>query len=150
LSSIKILIFTKEEEVKMRNNKFYKRVFLIAAGYDFILGFIFFLFYKSTYSLFGIELPDSPTYLQLSAAFVFVQGLLYYFVYLNLKRNIDIVKVGVAYKIVYVGVAFYYWAVGGLPHEMFALFGFFDLIFIGLFVLYLIDYKNIATEVRGK
>jgi hypothetical protein len=97
----------------MRNRKFYRGVFLIAAGYDFFLGFIFFLFYKVIYSVFSIELPNSPAYLQLSAAFVFVQGLLYYFVYLNLKRNVDIVKVGVAYRIVYTGVAFYCWAIGG-------------------------------------
>jgi len=130
----------------MRNRKFYRGVFLVAAGYDFFLGFVFFLFYKVIYSVFSIELPNSPAYLQLSAAFVFVQGLLYYFVYLNLKRNVDIVKVGLAYKIVYTGVAFYYWAIGGLPHQMFALFGCLDLIFIGLFVLYLIDYKMVIME----
>lgn len=130
----------------MRNKKFYRGMFLVATGYDLLLGFVFFLFYKSIYSVFSIELPNSPSYLQLSAAFVFVQGLLYYFVYRNLKRNIDIVKVGVAYKTVYTGVAFYYWAIGGLPHPMFALFGFLDLIFIVLFVLYLRDYKTVIME----
>jgi hypothetical protein len=130
----------------MRNRKFYKGVFSVAAGYDLLLGFVFFLFYKGIYSVFRIELPQNPAYLQLSAAFVFVQGILYFFVCLNLKRNIDIVKVGVVYKTVYTGVAFYYWAIGELPHPMFALFGFLDLIFLVLFVLYLRDYKTVIME----
>lgn len=130
----------------MRNKKFYKGVFLVAALYDLILGFVFFVFYQKIYAMYGITLNDSPAYLQLSAAFVFVQGLLYYFVYTNLKRNIDIVKVGVAYKIVYAAVAFFYWASGGLPHQMFAIFGFFDVIFTVLFVLYLLDYKKVFQE----
>ena len=130
----------------MRNQKFYKGVFLVAALYDLLLGLVFFVFYQRIYSLYGLTLNDSPAYLQLSAAFVFVQGLLYYFVYANLQRNIDIVKVGVAYKIVYAVVAFYYWAAGGLPHQMFAIFGFCDVIFIVLFILYLMDYKKVILE----
>jgi hypothetical protein len=75
-----------------------------------------------------------------------VQGIFYLFVYRNLKRNIDIVKVGIAYKIVYSGLTFYYWALGELPHQIFALFGFLDLIFIGLFALYLKNYKTVIME----
>lgn len=130
----------------MRTKKFYKDMFMIASGYDLLLGFIFFVFYKSIFDSFNITLPDNPSYLQLSAAFVIVQGIGYYFVYSNLERNIDIVKVGIVYKIAYSGVTFYYWAIGGLPHVMFALFGFLDLIFIVLFVLYLRDYKTVITE----
>jgi hypothetical protein len=132
-----------QEEVKMRSKKFYRGVFLVAAVYDLFLGFLFFLFYRSIYDVFDIQLPDNPAYLHLSAAFVFVQGLSYCLVYLNLKRNIDIVKVGTVYKVVYTAVAFYYWAIGGLPHLMYAVFGFLDLIFVVLFVLYLRDYKAI-------
>ncbi len=130
----------------MKNIKFYKGMFMVAAVYDLFLGFLFFLFYKSIYSLFSIELPNNPAYLQLSAGFVFVQGIFYLFVYRNLKRNIDIVKVGIAYKIVYSGLTFYYWALGELPHQIFALFGFLDLIFIGLFALYLKNYKTVIME----
>lgn len=130
----------------MKNKKFYEGLFIVAAVYDLLLGFVFFLFYKSIFGAFNIPLPDNPSYAQLSAAFVFVQGLSYYFVYRNLERNIDIVKVGLVYKIVYAGVAFYYWIIGGLPHPMFALFGFLDLIFAILFVLYLRDYNTVIME----
>ena len=124
----------------MRNRQFYRGVFAAVAGYDLFLGLVFFVFYKGIYSVFGIQLPDNPAYLQLSAAFVFVQGISYYLVYLHPTRNVDLVKVGVVYKAMYTAVAFYYWAVGGLPHPIFAVFGFIDLIFLGLFVLYLKDY----------
>ena len=132
----------------MKNEKFYKGVFLVAAFYDFILGIIFFLFYKKIYQMFGIDLPETPAYLQLSAAFVFAQGLLYYYVYLNLHRNIDIVKVGVAYKIIYAGIAFYYWIKGGLPHSVFGWFGICDVIFIALFVLYLFNYRKANSRTQ--
>ncbi len=127
----------------MRTKKFYRRVFAVASGYDLFLGFAFFLFYKSLYDIFKIQLPDNPAYLQLATAFVFVQGVSYFFVFDNLKRNIDIVKVGVLYKAIYASVAFYYWGIGGLPHPVFALFGFFDLIFIVFFLLYLKDYNRV-------
>lgn len=129
----------------MRTKRFYRRGFMVAAWYDFILGAAFFLFYRTIYSLFDIQLPNSAAYLQLAAAFAFVQGLLYYYVFLNIERNVDIVKVGVVYKIAYTGVAFYYWAIGGLPHPIFALFGFLDLIFIVFFVLYLTDYRKVIA-----
>jgi len=121
----------------MKHRRFFRGMFMVATWYDLLLGFAFFLFYAQIYSLFKIEPPDNPSYVHLAAAFVFVQGIAYYFVYLNLERNIDIVKIGVIYKAVYTGVAFYHWAAGTLPHPMFALFGFLDLVFLLLFLLYL-------------
>jgi len=72
----------------------------------------------------------------LAAAFVFVQGIAYYFIYRNLEWNIDIVKIGVIYKAVYTGVAFYHWVAGTLPHPMFALFGLLGSVFCCFFILY--------------
>ncbi|MFQ6674870.1 MAG: hypothetical protein ACE5LH_00850 [Fidelibacterota bacterium] len=134
----------------MKSKAFYKGMFMVAALYDFILGIAFFFFYRSIYSLFNIPLPDQPAYLHTAAAFVFTQGLLYYFVYLDLERNFDIVKVGIVYKLVYTGVTFYYWAIGQLPHAMFALFGFLDLIFVILFLLYLRNYRYLIATAAPK
>ena len=130
----------------MRSKSFYQGLFLIAALYDLILGFAFFLFFKSIYGALNILLPESASYLQLSAAFVLVQGISYFFVYRNLERNSDIVRVGLIYKVVYISVDFYYWAIGGLPHPVFSLFAFLDLIFAALFVLYLRDYKTLIIK----
>ncbi|MCG3210713.1 MAG: hypothetical protein FOGNACKC_04344 [Anaerolineae bacterium] len=132
----------------MRTKQFYKNGFIVAAVYDLLLGVVFFFFYQNIFNALSVPLPNNGSYAQLSAAFVFVQGISYYFVFQNLQRNIDIVKVGLIYKIVYSGVAFYYWAIGGLPHPMFALFGFLDLIFVVFFVLYLADYITVIQEAR--
>jgi len=130
----------------VRTKGFYQTMFLIAALYDVFLGFVFFLFFKSIFAALNIRLPENTSYLQLSAAFVFVQGLGYYFVYRNLQRNVDMVWVGLVYKVVYISVDFYYWALGGLPHPVFSLFAFLDLIFAVLFVFYLRDYNSLFMK----
>lgn len=129
----------------MRNYNFYKGVFLIAAAYDLLLGFAFFFTYRNVYETLNIALPETEAYLQLNAAFVFAQGILYWFVYKNLKRNIDIVKVAIAYKLAYTWVALYNWAIGELPHQIFAIFGLIDIVFILFFILFLLDYKKIMS-----
>ena len=122
----------------MLKNKdsFFRGLFLIAAIYDFILGFGFLFLYKPVYSYFNITLPVYPMYLQLAAAFVFAMGVGYYFVYRNLYRNIDLVKLGIVYKIVYAGFAIYFFTIG-MAHVLFLLFGIFDLIFLALFIYFL-------------
>ena len=100
----------------MRTEAFYRTGFLLAAVWDLILGFVFFVFLRPMFGMLGVAFPENPSYAHLSAAFVFVQGLLYYFVSRNLQRNIDIVRVGIFYKIAYIGVALYYWAIGQSPH----------------------------------
>jgi len=124
-----------------RKDGFYKNVFLIASIYDFFLGIIFFLFYKSVFSYFDIMLPSQPMYLQLSAAFVIAMGVGYYFVYKNLYRNVDLVKLGIVYKVVYSSLAIYFYFIG-LAHTIFFLFAMFDIIFLILFVGFLIYVKK--------
>jgi hypothetical protein len=130
----------------MRTSEFYKSVFGVAAVYDMLLGVAFFLFYAAIYSAFNIELPSNAVYIHITAGFVFVQGLSYFFVYLNLKRNIDIVKVGLIYKSIYVALALYYWSIDQLPHLIFGIFGIIDFFFIVLFALYLKDYEEVIAQ----
>jgi hypothetical protein len=80
--------------------------------------------------------PNYPAFYQGGAAFVFNMGIGFYFVYLNMYRNVDIVKVGIAFKLFYSGVAFYYVFVENMPW-IFSVFGFLDIIFIVFFVLFL-------------
>jgi hypothetical protein len=127
----------------MRTLPFYKWGFWISGIYDMVLGLGFFLFYKTIFSTFDIVLPESIAYIHLSAAFVFVQGIMYYLVSGNLQRNIDMVKAGVAYKIAYVGLCFYYWNIDALPHPMFGFFGICDVGFLALFLLFLKDYESL-------
>ena len=121
----------------LTNEKPYRILFLIAALYDFILGFVFFAFLRFFFEdIFKITYPLYPAFFQAAAAFVFVMGVGFYFVYRNMYRNIDIVKVGIVFKLFYTGLAFYHVFFEEMPW-IFSVFGFLDLIFIVFFVFFL-------------
>jgi hypothetical protein len=131
---------------QLSKEKSYRNLFLIAALYDFILGLVFFFFLPFLFEeIYGIVAPIYPAFYQGAAAFVFVMGIGFYFVYLNMYRNIDIVKVGIAFKIFYTGVAFYYVFVENMPW-IFSVFGFLDIIFIVFFVFFL---RAVRREVQA-
>ena len=126
----------------LENERAYRILFLIAALYDFILGFVFFAFMGFFLEdIFKLALPLYPAFFQAAAAFVFVMGVGFYFVYRNMYRNIDIVKVGIIFKLVYTGLAFYHVFFGGMPW-IFSVFGFLDLIFIVFFVFFLLAVRR--------
>ena len=126
----------------LKNEKPYRTLFFIAALYDFILVFVFFAFLRFFFEdIFNMPYPLYPAFFQAAAAFVFVMGVGFYFVYRNMYRNIDIVKVGIIFKLVYTGLAFYHVFFEGMPW-IFSVFGLFDLIFIAFFVFFLFAVKR--------
>ena len=126
----------------LKNERLYRVLFLIAALYDFILGFIFFAFLGFFFEeIFHITYPLYPAFFQAAAAFVFVMGVGFYFVYRNMYRNIDIVRVGICFKLVYTGLAFYHVFFKGMPW-IFSVFGFLDIIFIVFFVFFLLAIRR--------
>lgn len=114
--------------------QFWKPFFLVAAVYDGVLGAGFFLLYNPIFHALGIALPNNTSYIHITTAYIFVQGLSYWFVSRNPVKNVDIVKVGIVYKIIYSGLAFYYLAIGQLLSSIFAWLGVVDLIFLVFFV----------------
>jgi hypothetical protein len=130
----------------LRKEKGYRNLFLVAALYDFVLGFSFFLFWPFIFDhILKIPYPNYLAFYQAAAAFIFNMGIGFYFVYRNMYRNIDIVKVGIAFKLFYTGLAFFYVFVEKMPWIL-ALFGFLDLIFIVFFVLFL---RAVRKEVQA-
>jgi hypothetical protein len=99
-------------------NPAYRTFFLVAALYDLILGAVFFLGYGPMFELLGIALPNNISYIHLTASFVFVQGLGYWFVYQDPIANRGIAKIGVAYKFAFAALSFYYLAIGELLLEL--------------------------------
>ena len=131
---------------QLQKEKFYRNLFLIAALYDFILGFCFFAFWRFIFDhILKIPYPNYPAFYQAAAAFIFNMGIGFYFVYLNMYRNIDIVKVGIFFKLFYTGLAFYYVVVENMPW-IFSVFGFLDLIFIVFFIFFL---RAVRREVQA-
>lgn len=119
----------------MGSLRFYRGVFFVAALYDLILGVAFLLLYPWIYGLLGIPLPTEPAYLQMAAAFVVVQGIMYVLVYRDMERNRDLILVGAIYKAAYAVVSLYHLGVGDLPHGLFAVFGVLDIGFMILFAM---------------
>ena len=124
----------------------FKTFFLVAALYDLVLGIAFFFFYGPIFERLGIALPDNTSYLHLCAGFVFVQGVGYWFVYRNMLRNVDIVKLGIVYKSIYTLVAVYYLGIVKMEGEIFGWFAVFDVLFIVGFVLFLMQAGRAGPE----
>ena len=121
----------------LKNEKAYRYLFLIAALYDFVLGLVFFIFLGYFFeNIFKMPYPLYPGFFRGAAAFVIVMGIGFYYVYRNMYRNIDIVKLGIIFKIVYTGLAFYHVFFENIPW-IFSVFGFLDIIFIVFFVFFL-------------
>lgn len=120
-----------------RSLRFYRRVFWVGAAYDIVLGLSFFFFWKWLFDTLGIDPPANTSYIHITAAYVFMQGLGYWFVARDMLRNVDIVILGVIYKVLYIAMSVYYLAIGELLHEVFAWFAIFDLIFLVLFIAFL-------------
>lgn len=115
--------------------KIAKNVFLISSIYDVVLGVLFFLFYKPVFNFLNITIPSHPEYLQMSAAFVMVLGIGYFFVYRNIARNRDLWKLGILYKITYSLLIFYYYFILHTANITFLYFAFIDVIFVVLFLM---------------
>lgn len=113
--------------------RFYKGLFLVAAIYDIFLGIIFTFFSKFVFRLLNISdmLPEFGGFISLIGAFLFVIGIAYLLIFLgDLQRNRDLISIGALYKLAYCAIAFYYFAIGNVPHIIFlSLFGVADLIF---------------------
>jgi hypothetical protein len=116
---------------------FFRGVFIAAAIFDGVLGLGFFFLYDPIFQQLRIPIPDNASYIQITAAFIFVQGVGYWLVYRNPLRNLDLVKLGVVYKAVYSALALYYLVIGELIHAVFTWFALFDIVFLALFVAFL-------------
>lgn len=130
--------------------KYYQSLFGVAAVYDIVLGIAFIFFRRPIYAALGIsdKLPAFGGYLTLLGVFVLVIGVAYALIARgDLRRNADLILVGALYKAAYATTAFYYWALGNLPHIAFgAVFGVADTLF---FVLMVECYLQLKREPKS-
>ena len=118
--------------------------FLVACFYDVLLGLAFLVAGDSILSTIGMTLPPHVAYIQLAAVFILVQGVSYWFPFRDPLGNLSIVKVGVAYKAAYAGLAVWYLAIGALPSLFFIPWAVIDLGFLVGFVLFLRSASRLA------
>jgi hypothetical protein len=112
-------------------------LFALVGVYDVALGFAFFFFHGPLFDELAIDRPETSAYVHLAAALIAVQGLGYFLIARRPVRNVDLVVVGVLYKLVYTALAVYYWLIDELPHEIFLGFGMFDAIVMVAFLAFL-------------
>jgi len=136
--------------MKPAKEKYYRSLFTIAAFYDLLLGLTFTFFPARAFAALGIseKLPAFGGYITLLGAFVLVIGIAYALISRgDLRYNADLILVGTLYKLAYAATAFYYWALGSLPHVAFAaLFGVADAVF---FVLMAECYWFLKQDVKS-
>jgi hypothetical protein len=121
----------------------WRTFFLVAALYDVVLGAVFVVAGEQILGAIGMELPPHVAYIQLAAIFILVQGLSYWLAYRDPFGNLGIVRVGVAYKAAYAGLAAWYLLIGALPSVFFIPWALIDVAFLVGFVLFL------RTATRG-
>jgi len=110
-----------------------KVLFWIAALYDLILGLAFGLFYQPIYARFGVELPNHPGYVQLSAMFIFIIGVGFYLVARNPRENRQIILLGILMKIGFCLVVFSHLFFGTVP-PIYVPFAVLDFLFLVSFL----------------
>ena len=119
----------------MKDSKmtYYRYLFLIAAAYDLVIGATFLFFHRPAFEVLGMAeaLPEDPAYIALLGAFVMVIGVGYALVYRgDLTANLDLIMVGLLYKLAYSALAFYFYLFLTVPHILFVFaFGIADLLF---------------------
>jgi hypothetical protein len=110
-----------------------KVLFWIAALYDLILGLVFGLFYQPIYARFGVELPNHPGYVQLSAMFIFIIGVGFYLVTRNPRENRQIILLGILMKLGFCLVVFSHLFFGTVP-PIYVPFAVLDFVFLVSFL----------------
>jgi hypothetical protein len=110
-----------------------KGLFWVAALYDIILGLVFGLFYQLIYARFGVELPNHPGYVQLSAMFIFIIGVGFYLVTRDPVGNRQIILLGILMKIGFCLVVFSHLFFGTVP-PIYVHFAILDFLFLVSFL----------------
>jgi len=121
-----------------------KTLFLVAALYDLILGFVFGLFFKPIYTGFAAELPNHAGYIQLAAAYIFIFGIGFLWVSRNPQANTPLISLGILMKLAFVIVVFGHLLFDTIP-VFYIPFAVLDLVFLVLFIMARGALKKVAT-----
>lgn len=111
-----------------------KPLFIIAAIYEGVLGVAFLLFSEMLFQSFGVELPNHLAYVQFPALLLIVFAAMFVRIAKNPVANREMIPYGVALKVSYCGLTFWYLAFGDVPF-MWLPWAWADSVFLVLFVM---------------
>lgn len=111
-----------------------KLLFLIAALYDGVLGFLFLFWPGLPFRVFEVTPPNHMGYVQFPAVLLMIFAAMFYRVARDPVANRFLMLYGAALKTGYSGLVFYYMATTGVP-AMWVPWAWADLVFLALFLL---------------
>ena len=128
----------------MDKKKYYKYLFLVAALYNILNSVIFIgisIFGVGLFPLFGVAVPPSMIWLQLSLFLILIFGIGYIFVSRDLDKNRGLVITGALAKLTFFIIALSYFILGDV-NILIILLGGIDMIMVILFIQFLVKHKE--------
>lgn len=111
-----------------------KPLFIVAGIYDALLGLIFFFAYEGVFAYFEVAPPNHPAYVKFPALLLTVFGAMFLHIATDPVRLRALIPYGIALKVTYAGMAFWYQLTMGIP-SMWLPWAWFDLVFLVAFLI---------------
>src|SRR5262249_23220925 len=92
-----------------------KPLFVVAALYDGIIGLLFLFFWPQLYDRFHITPPNHGGYVQFSALLLVIFGWMFLRIAKDPEGNRGLIDFGIALKVSYSGLVFWYQLSSGVP-----------------------------------
>ena len=127
------------------NLQFIKGLFYLSAVYDGLLGLLFLFFWRQLFERFQVTPPNHAGYVQFPALLLMIFGAMFLQIALDPVRNRSLIAYGIALKIAYTGIVFWYEMTTGIP-TMWIWCAWADLVFLVLFVLAQRALSRMATR----
>lgn len=115
------------------NAPWMKPFFIVSGLYDGILGIGFLFFSGAIYRAYAVTPPNHAAYVQFPAALLLIFAWIFFRIARDPKANRDLIPYGIALKIAYCSIAFWYFLTTDIP-LMWMPFAWADLVFLALFV----------------
>ncbi len=126
----------------MNKKLYYKYLFIVAALYNIVNSVIFIfisIFATELFPLFGVALPPSMIWLQLSLILILIFGIGYFIVSRDLEKNHGLVLIGAFAKLMFFILTLMYFILGDV-NILIVLLGGIDLIMVCLFIEFLLKF----------
>lgn len=111
-----------------------KPFFYVAALYDGVLGLAFLFFWRALFQSFRVTPPNHAGYVQFPALLLIIFGALFLQIARDPEKNRDLIAYGIALKIAYSGLVFWYVLTTGVP-AMWIWCAWIDVVFLVLFIV---------------
>ena len=128
----------------MQKEKYYKWLFIVGGIFNWVMAISFIvgsIAIPGIFTLFGTLEPPTLFFLHALLALIFVYGIGYVIVGLDIDKNRGCVWLGILSKLSFFACCLLYFLIGDLGF-MIVIFGSFDFVFAILFLEFIINYKK--------